>query len=223
MSHLHPYIIAGLTNFEAYQVCISAVGAVGDISRAIEGQLQPFCDDIMKALIESLKDVRIMKEVKPPVLSCFGEIALAIGGAYEPYLASSVMMLMQASQAEVPDHDEDMIDFFNELREGILESYMGIIQGLRDGNKLASIMQYMQPLLMFIQKIAEDPNRDEEVLTKSVGLVGDIAQLMGPQMKQQLNQPWVAQLLNDAGSSGDQTLIETATWAHGVVQQAIHS
>jgi importin subunit beta-1 len=174
----------------------------------------------MKALVESLKDSRIMKEVKPPVLSCFGEIALAIGGAYEPYLATSVMMLMQASEARVPEDDEDMIDFFNELRESILESYMGIIQGLRDGGKLPTFMQYMQPVLLFIQRIAEDPNRDEEVLNKSVGLVGDIAQLMGPQMKQHLNQPWVGQLLNDAVSSGDQSLMEVATWAHGVVQQA---
>ena len=90
-------MVQGLRNFQAYQVRIVAVGTVGDISRNIEGQIQPYCDDIMNALVEDLKDSTIHRSVKPPVLSCFGDIAMAIGGAYKPYLEFSVLMLMQAS------------------------------------------------------------------------------------------------------------------------------
>ena len=31
-------------------------------------------------------------------------------------------------------NDYDMIDYVNQLREGILEAYVGIVQGLKSGN-----------------------------------------------------------------------------------------
>jgi importin subunit beta-1 len=221
MPALQPFLLAGLRNFQAYQVCIVAVGTVGDISRNIEALIQPYCDDIMNALVDSLKDSSIHRSVKPPVLSCFGDIAMAIGAAYDPYLQFSVMLLMQAASTKVPDDDDDLIEYFNLLRESILESYVGIIQGLRDGNLLPQFMNYVPGVLQFLQDLSNDPNRDEFVLSKAVGLIGDLAQAMGPQISQQINQQFVAKLLNDAMGSGDQTMVEMATWASGVVSQAV--
>lgn len=197
-----------------------AVGTVGDISRNIEGQIQPYCDEIMNALIETLKDSSIHRSVKPPVLSCFGDIAMAIGPAYQPYLQFSVMLLMQASGTKVPADDEDLIEYFNLLRESILEAYVGILQGMRDGNLLALFAPHIPSVLQFLEELSNDPNRDEFVLNKAIGLVGDLAQAMGPQIRDQINKQFIAKLLNDAISSGDQTLTETAQWASSVVQQA---
>ena len=84
MNALRPFLMEGLRNFEAYQVCTVAVGLIGDISRSIEAQIQPFCDEIMSALVEALQNSSLHRSVKPPVLSCFGDIALAIGAGFEP-------------------------------------------------------------------------------------------------------------------------------------------
>jgi len=215
------YLVAGLKNFQAYQVCIVAVGTVGDISRNIEGAMQPFCDDIMNALVDDLKDSNIHRSVKPPVLSCFGDIAMAIGGAYKPYLEFSVLMLMQASATTVPDDDDDLIEYLNLLREAILEAYVGIIQGLRDGNLLGDFVVYVPPLMNFLQVIADDPNRDSYVLNKAVGLLGDLAQTMGPQIKNDINKQFVSKLVGDAMSSNDDSLMEVATWASQLLTQAV--
>jgi importin subunit beta-1 len=197
MSALQPFLISGLRNF------------------------QPYCDAIMNALVESLKDSTIHRSVKPPVLSCFGDIAMAIGAAFEPYLEFSVMLLMQASSTKVPDDDDDLIEYFNLLRESILEAYVGIVQGLRDGNLLHQFHQYVPSILQFLQELSKDPNRDDYVLSKAVGLIGDLAQAMGPQIKQQINQQFIAKLLNDAMGSGDRSMVDTATWASSVVTQAV--
>lgn len=197
-----------------------AVGTVGDISRNIEAQIQPYCDEIMNALIDSLKDSTIHRSVKPPVLSCFGDIAMAIGAAYQPYLQFSVMLLMQASNTRVPHDDDDLIEYFNLLRESILEAYVGILQGLRDGNLLNQFMQYVSSVLVFLEDLSNDPNRDDFVLSKAIGLVGDLAQAMGPQIRDQINKQFVAKLLSDGMTSGDPSMAEMSSWASQVVSQA---
>jgi importin subunit beta-1 len=225
MGALQPFLMAGLRNFEAYQVCTVAVGLVGDISRAIEGEMKPFCDDIMSALIEALQNASLHRSVKPPVLSCFGDIALALGAGYEPYLQLSLMMLMQAAQTRAPDDDEELIDYVNGLREGILEAYTGIIQGLKDGNRVDLLVPYIDAIMGFLEMLASERAKDydNEVLSKAVGLVGDIASSIGPQIKEQMRQPYISLLLTEANQSGDQTIMETSNWASTVVQQLLSS
>ena len=221
MPTLQPFLIAGLRTFSAPEVCRVSVGLVGDISRALEKQLQPFTTEIMDALVDALKDPDIDRSVKPPVFSCFGEIATALCGYFEPYLQHSLMLLMQASAMEAPEDDDDMIDYINQLRESVLDAYIGIITGLHDGGKLSLLLSYIPPILAFLQRIANDPSKDETVLKMACGLVGDIAQNMGGQVKDQINQPFVGQLLTEGTQSLEQATIENATWALQMVQNAI--
>lgn len=223
MPALQPFLLTGLRNFEAYQVCTVAVGLVGDISRAIEGAMKPYCDDLMSALIEALQNSSLHRSVKPPVLSCFGDIALAVGAGFEPYLQVSLMMLLQAAQTRAPDDDDDLIDYVNMLREGILEAYTGIIQGLKDGNRTDLLLPYIDAIMGFLEMLASDRKNDydNEVLGKAVGLVGDIGSSLGGQIKGQISQPYVMELLKEGHATGDATIVDTCNWASSVVQQIL--
>jgi importin subunit beta-1 len=223
MEALKPFLITALRSFGNYRLCMVAVSAVGDICRAIEGRIQPYCDEIMTVLVDSLKDVSINRSVKPPVISCFGDIAMAIGGAYEPYLQISAIMLMQASNTQAPTEDEDLIEYVNVLRQAILEAYTGIVQGLKGGQKLQLFMTYVTSILQFMQSLAQDQNRDDGVLKAAVALVGDIAQAMGSDasIKSQIGQPFVGQMLQDASQSPSDGTREVATWAIQVLQTVL--
>ena len=223
MGAMQPFLISGLRNFEAYQVCTVAVGLVGDISRAIEGEMKPYCDEIMSALIEALQNSALHRNVKPPVLSCFGDIALAITSQYEPYLQVSLMMLLQAAQTRAPDDDDDLIEYVNLLREGILEAYTGLVQGLKDGNRSDLLLPYVDGILGFLEMLAGDRRNDyeNEVLSRAVGLVGDIASSFGSQIKDQIQQPYVQKILAEGHASGDATIVETVEWASNVVRQVV--
>eukprot|EP00567_Pseudictyota_dubia_P000409 CAMPEP_0197465044 /NCGR_PEP_ID=MMETSP1175-20131217/64336_1 /TAXON_ID=1003142 /ORGANISM="Triceratium dubium, Strain CCMP147" /LENGTH=870 /DNA_ID=CAMNT_0043001049 /DNA_START=88 /DNA_END=2700 /DNA_ORIENTATION=+ len=223
MSALQPFLMMGLRNFEAYHVCTIAVGLVGDIARAIEVKIQPYCDDIMSALLQSLQNQTLHRSVKPPVLSAFGDIAMAISAAFEPYLQVSLMMLFQASQTRAPEDDEELIDYVNSLREGILEAYTGIIQGLKDGNRIDLLVPYVEAVFGFLDVLATDSTRDDEVLSKAVGLIGDIASTLGARVKDHLMKPSIAQLLKDGLETGDQSIVETSDWAKAVVAQAVQA
>jgi importin subunit beta-1 len=223
MPALQPFLLASLRNFEAYQLCKTAVGTVSDISRAIEARLTPYCDDIVGALVAALRDESVDRTVKPPVIQCFGEIAMAIGGAFENYLNFAIMLLLQASGTTADENDDDMVDYVNQLRETILEAYTGIFQGLRDGNLLNLLKPYLGGVLQFLELLAMDQHRDDLVLGRAVGLIGDISQMMGSAVRAELTKDYVKLLIQEALQSGDETVNETARWTLDVVNEVIQA
>jgi importin subunit beta-1 len=50
----------------------------------------------MTMLLENLQSDVLDRNVKIPILICFGDIALAIGAAFEPYLDTTMGVLRQA-------------------------------------------------------------------------------------------------------------------------------
>ncbi|KAF2976115.1 hypothetical protein EK904_014138 [Melospiza melodia maxima] len=156
------------------QVCLSAVGLVGDLCRALQSNILPFCDEVMQLLLENLGNENVHRSVKPQILSVFGDIALAIGGEFKKYLDVVLNTLQQASQAQ---SDYDMVDYLNELREGCLEAYTGIIQGLKgDQENVHPDVMLVQPrvefILSYIDHIAGDEDHTDGVVACAAGLIG---------------------------------------------------
>jgi importin subunit beta-1 len=125
---VQPILLNSLTNVEEYQVCTTAVGLVGDMSRALGNKMAPYCDDIIRCLIDLLQSSVLNRVVKPHVISCFADIALAIEGDFERYTNLILTMLKQAGDMNVETDDEEIIDYINTLHVAIFESYSGILQ-----------------------------------------------------------------------------------------------
>lgn len=54
----------------------------------------------MNVLLENLQSEVLNRNVKISILSCFGDIALAIGPAFEPYFETTMGVLRQAGAVE---------------------------------------------------------------------------------------------------------------------------
>ena len=173
-----PFLHIGLKNVEEHQVCSAAVNCVGDICRALTSQVTPYCNEIMSILLETLQNQNVNRQVKPQVLSVFGDIALAIGVEFKPYLEMVLQMLMQASRAQVDRSDYDWIDYLNELREGCLEAYSGILNGLKGDSKvinspdLVGMHPHLAYIVEFLCVIEQDIDKTEDALCAAIGLVG---------------------------------------------------
>ena len=103
MDSFMPHLQAGLANWEAADVCGAAVGAVGDLCRALEVNVSGYCDIIVQKLLEALQAPNLDRAVKPEILSSLGDIAMAIGEHFIKYLPFTMTMLMQAAASEMPD------------------------------------------------------------------------------------------------------------------------
>lgn len=78
MSSFRPILFAALENIAAYNVNAIAVGLVGDVARAIDMEIQQYCDVIITNLLNNLQNGALDRSVKPAILSCFGDIATVI-------------------------------------------------------------------------------------------------------------------------------------------------
>jgi importin subunit beta-1 len=220
-----PFVITGCRSVQAHELCMVSVGVVADVCTAIGKQVEPYCDSIINALTDCLQDASAHRDTKPVVISCFGEVAMAIGAQFEKYLSVIAMLLMQASQTPTQADDPVLTDFINKLRLSILDAYSGIILGLSDGNALHLFMpHHVSNVLQFLEFLSTPMSlRDALCLEKAVALLGDIAQQMGSDawIKQELTKPYVALLIQDAATCGDPSAHELALWTQGVVRDAL--
>lgn len=130
-----PILCAALQNPQEYQLCLIAVGIIGDICRALGPNAAPYCNEFMQLLVTNLQSPILHRSVKPCILSCFGDIALAIGDKFEPYLEVVMMVLQQAGSMRADSENYEMIDYVNSLLEGNVEAYVGIVQGMSNTPK----------------------------------------------------------------------------------------
>jgi len=220
MPHFRLFLTLGLKNYEEHQVCSIAVGVVGDIARALNNKILPYCDEIIAILLQDLQNPMLNRNVKPPILSCFGDIALAISGEFMKYLNHVMTMLQQASGATVDPNDYDLVDYLNQLREGIFEAYTGIIQGLRTDNVADNFLPYVNHVVAFVGFVANDQTRSESVSRAALGVAGDIAHALGSKVKAALTQhAFVKALINDCLNSDNEASQDVAKWVKDVINK----
>ncbi|XP_074627708.1 importin subunit beta-1-like [Acropora palmata] len=220
MEAFKPYLIEALRNRAEHQVCIAAVGLVGDIGRALGSNILSHSDLFMQILLENLADGNVHRSVKPQILSVFGDIALAIGVNFKNYFEVVIATLNQASITNVDKGDYDMVDYLNDLREGCLEAYTGIIQGLKGDSPegtvnpdLTLVQPHIMHIIAFIELVSGDQDHSESNVSSACGLVGDICSAFGAQVHPLLEKQAINELLQEGRRSKTHKTKQVATWA----------
>ena len=234
MPALWPVLELGLRNFAEYEVCAVAVEVVGDVCRALDAKLQPFADRIMMALLTDLASNELSATVKPAIIAVFGDVALALGALFEPYLANVLGMLAGAAQhaagtaaAANAAEDDGAIEACCKLRTSIMEAYCGIIQGMKeDKAKLGPVAQQGPGILEFIAACCVDPHAldDPALLLAAVGLVGDVAESLPGMAALCAQRAELSTLLQRSRSEdADEAVREAARYTEQMVQQNMHA
>ncbi|KAJ7174341.1 hypothetical protein C8R46DRAFT_88500 [Mycena filopes] len=104
-------------------------------------------------------------------------------------------VLRQAGALPPNPLDYDSMDYVNQLREGILEAYTGLVSGFKGTDKVSVLLPYVDSILELIHRCSLDEERTDAQMKLSFGLIGDLAEALqgSPQMKQMLLKPWIVQ------------------------------
>ncbi|KAJ1646176.1 karyopherin Kap95 [Coemansia asiatica] len=219
-----PFLYNALQNHEEYQLCSISVGLIGDICRSLGPDAAQYCDQFMTILLQDLESDVLHRDVKPGILSCFGDIALAIGGRFESYLDVSFRVLISACNlsASTQASDYDTIDYNNQLRVGIFEAFVGIVQGLKSDGKAQLVLPQVQSILGFMNVVYNDETRSEEATKAMIGLLGDLADaFVSGEIRDYLRSEWIHALIKEGRSSPRGTPIrEVSRWAREMIKRA---
>jgi len=171
-------------------------------------------------LLENLQSDVLNRNVKITILSTFGDIALAIGPAFEPYLATTMDVLRQAGTVQPNPLDYDLVDYVSQLREGILEAYTGVVTGLKKTDGVHLLINHVPSILDLIQRCLKEDERLDSLLRLSYGLIGDLADCFpGGQIKHILLQNWIVSELRTKHRMPSETK-KTMRWAREMVRLA---
>ncbi|NXW55096.1 IMB1 protein, partial [Eurystomus gularis] len=222
MDAFKPFLGIGLKNYAEYQVCLATVGLVGDLCRALQSNILPFCDEVMQLLLENLGvsvyllisqlvTVGLHAEKKvgvPPLRSQTSKHHAHVVGAW-----------LKCASLSPFQSDYDMVDYLNELREGCLEAYTGIIQGLKgDQENVHPDVMLVQPrvefILSYIDHIAGDEDHTDVVVACAAGLIGDLCTVFGKDVLKLVEaRPMIHELLTEGRRSKTSKTKTLATWA----------
>lgn len=175
MAHLHTPLLAGLQRATEADVCVAAVGCVGDISRAIGRELTPYAGNLMEVMLRNLHNADVERGVKPHLISCIGDVAMAIEESFRAYMGYVMPMLASAGQSRFEEQSFDNVEYLNELREAIFAAYTGIVHGVTPADNGQSIQQHLAGIVSIFDILAPDQLLESDVLASAAGLAGDLA------------------------------------------------
>ncbi|KAF2150815.1 ARM repeat-containing protein [Myriangium duriaei CBS 260.36] len=216
------YLYNALANQEEPAICAMAIGVVSDLSRALNDKIQPYCDTLMNYLLNNLRSPTLGNQFKPAILQCFGDIAQAIGGAFETYLSVVAQVLQQAATITTPDNSYEMLDYVVSLREGVMDAWGGAIMAMRTGGKTQLLQPYVESIFQLLQMIHSDANRTEALLRASMGVIGDISEAFpNGECSQYFRQDFLTAMARDVRANKDFSprTIETARWAREQIKR----
>ena len=214
-----PFLSKALVNTES-TTCKTAVGLVADIARSLQADLAPYCNDIMNILGNNLSNPDIPKDLRPIIISCFGDIASSIGDLFAPYLEVVMKILAAAQNLQPEDGSIESFDYIFNVKESVLDAYVGIIAGFH--NNPQAIYPHVQTIFQFLASIPADVNfaGTDSVCGSTVGLIGDLAQMYGDDIKPLLAQDWILEFVKHVQknpSFSDNTRF-TAKWARKLIK-----
>ncbi|KAH6575430.1 hypothetical protein BASA60_005017 [Batrachochytrium salamandrivorans] len=226
MDSFFPYLNDALQNFEEHQLCTIAVGLVGDICRALNEAILPYCAGLMSTLGVLLQNPNVHRNIKPACLAVLGDMSLAIGPKFEAYLQPTMMAIHQLSESinQMPNSTNEQYEYIHQMRDGIAEAYVGIVQGLKTGDRAELIMPYAHHMFLFLEATTSQEDRLESVTRSIVGLVGDLAEMLPlGTMKPLFSAEWIGFLLKEVKTDRNISLStkEVGKWTKEMVRRQL--
>ncbi|CCD22494.1 karyopherin beta NDAI_0A03370 [Naumovozyma dairenensis CBS 421] len=210
-----PYLVKVLDQPES-PIAVTAVGFISDISNSLEDDFKKYAQVFMSVLgnLVSRSDAR--KELKPTIISVFGDIAANIGSDFITYL-NDVMGLCVAAQNMKPENGTlEALDYQVTVLESVLDAYVGIVAGLSSSPE--ALFTYVGTIFQFLSIVADDPQLfgSDSTSRAATGLIGDISAIYPDGSIQQFYaQDWVTEFIKRTRSNPNfsQSTKNNARWA----------
>ncbi|CAG9322276.1 unnamed protein product [Blepharisma stoltei] len=217
----HQYLLWALSNQEISSICKAATMSVGDLARSLGQRLSPYIHDIIPILLRNLESNIVSTDVKIMSIEAMGDLASNTRGIFSHYLNQVLQYIEGAanlSVKEFQDDNPDLKEYLLQLREAIIEFYVGLIQGLHETNQTDSILLKIPNIIQYtLICVNQKHTPSYAVHSAALGLLGDIANAYRKKVAEHLKNPNVFGYLQMHKEKGDPRLKEMAEYSLGQI------
>lgn len=136
-------ILVGVKSKDTF-VMKAALNALADCATSLENSFDPYIASVIGTLVDAIAADTTDVENKSFIIDNLGDIALAIGPKFEPYLDMAIVLLSQV--VKLSRHDNE--DFVDNLRKSVVKLFNFIIVSIGNRgvmrSKLPSIIQLIE-------------------------------------------------------------------------------
>ncbi|KAJ5079399.1 importin subunit beta-1 [Anaeramoeba ignava] len=212
------FLIRGLKSIYQQNLSQISVEVIGELFRDFPDYISSRSDEIINLILEILNFPEFEISTKICYFTCLADISISIQVKFEPYLDLVMEFAKRICELDFNQKNVEEIVNFYLLSKAAFEVFTGIIYGFSRVNQQSRIEKYIKQMASLIEKISTIPFefQDVEILQSSCGLIGDIIQCFGNDMKTVFNPLLIKELIKMSLNTNDQNLIETAKWVSSI-------
>ncbi|TBU15828.1 importin beta [Ordospora colligata] len=192
VSILLPYIIRDMKCTDKF-VLNSVINLVGRLASTMGTDFSIIASVIMPLLGQCLGSESTPKELKPVILSVFGDIALALEKGFEPHVEMVAMLFSQIAELDFR-YDKDYVE---ELRKNSLQLVNCSLVAVGDCMKVRSAV----PRILSIAHVINASDENGRVHEQMLGLIDDLVMMYGKNFG--LDDPWIKEFLHNVMKHGN--------------------
>ena len=193
----YPFLIFALNKHEEVSICKVGLTVTSDLIQTVGSDLK--LDELFPLIINIINNPIIDKSLKIGALNVISDLFVECREKVLNYFDKIMEVLSFALEAAtyLPDEqvkillikDEDMSEYFENLREQSLECISCIIQSLKEIKLTNNLINFVPVIVGFINKINLDNfNPNTNIMKNSIGIIADFCEIYGKNMKSLLNQ-----------------------------------
>lgn len=180
-----PFVIRDLNCDEIF-VFKAALNLLSDCALYLETSFVEFTPTVIPALANAITSSEVDLELKPRIISGLGDIALAVGRSFEPYISLCVLILAQINTLN-REGDEEYVDG---LKKSVVELFSCLFVALGDTYEMKkSVEESLENLKNTIQS-----DREGVYIKESLDLISDSFNCFGSVVK---GKPWIRHYLTE--------------------------
>jgi importin subunit beta-1 len=163
------YLIFALNQISDNSLCKTAIHSTSDLIRSIGSKFSQYLDQILPIILQILASTEADKNLKPHCFNVISDVFLTCKESIFPYFKDIMNLISSALEAAtyIPDDKEDFenYDYFESLREHILECLICIFQTVVDIQKQNEFREFVPNIVSFIHKINSNNSSPTTVLS----------------------------------------------------------
>ncbi|GAN10385.1 karyopherin Kap95 [Mucor ambiguus] len=156
-----------------YRLCLLGIGIISDLCSTIPSAAKPHATLFMQLLLDNLGNDDLHRDLKPTSLSCFGDVAHALGPEFLPFVNTMMMIIQQAGNMQADQNDQDMVVYVDAIRVAMIEAFVGMLQGLgQDPYTQNVFLSHVNGFMLFVNSLVKDSARSDALNQAIFGLLG---------------------------------------------------